>query len=180
MRDGKCNYCEASELGKSIWNDGKCRNCGASFRNNLIRDKTNQFVCRYCGWPVKDKPIEDTLKPTPSTPSDPDPIPPNSPAATIQASSGGSSDGLGIFPEIMIGIVIFVIASVIPLLSRGVVGNVTSTNHTIDVPSYTPGASIMLIGGAFVSGIILTFVILRNRHRRELRRQRKLLGATNQ
>jgi hypothetical protein len=183
IRDGKCNYCEASELGKSIWNEGKCRNCGAGFRNNLIKDKNNQFVCRYCGWPVRDKPIEDTLKATVSTPSDSDPLPPNSPAATIQSSTATNSDS-GLVREVLaLGIVIFIFGALAgPLMTivTKTTPNVTATNHTVDVPSYTPGISIMLIGGAFVGGIILTFVMLRNRHRRELQRQRKLLGATTQ
>src|SRR2546427_10228443 len=96
MRDGKCHYCSAIELGKGIWNEGKCRNCGAGLKNNLIRDKANQFVCRYCGWPVRDKPVEDTLR-SPSTPPDPEPLPPNSPARTI--SSSGNGGGLDDFPH---------------------------------------------------------------------------------
>jgi len=182
LRNGKCNYCEASELGKSIWNEGKCRNCGAGFRNNLIKDKNNQFVCRYCGWPVRDKPIEDALKATPSTPPDDNPLPPNSPAATIQSSGDSLADTAWLREMGWMIVVIFMIAVFVPVIGTftNISPNVTSTNHTVDVPSYTPGASIMLIGGAFIGGIILTFVILRNRHRRELQRQRKLLGATTQ
>ena len=180
MRDGKCNYCQASELAKNIWNEGKCRNCGAGLKNNLIKDKENRFVCRYCGWPVTERPIEDTLR-SPSTPPDDNPLPPNSPVATITASQP-LEHGLSLFP-VVIGIILinFIIASLVsPLFSKGMIANVTSTNHTVDVPSYTPGVGIILIGGAFASGIALTFLILRNRHRRELRRQQKLLGASNQ
>jgi hypothetical protein len=177
MRNGKCNYCQSSELGKSIWNEGKCRNCGAGFHKNLIRDKQNQFVCRYCGWPVKDKPIQD---PTSSTPPDPDPLPPNSPAATINSSSSGEIGNFGISGLIIVSLTgIMAFALLGPILTMNLISrtspNITSTNHPIDVPTYTPGASIILLGGAFVAGIILTFAILRNRHRRELQRQRKLL-----
>jgi hypothetical protein len=180
MRNGHCNYCEASEIGKGIWNEGKCRNCGAGLKNNLIKDKQNQFVCRYCGWPVKDKPIEDTLKPTPSTPPDSDPLPPNSPARTVQSSSGGIGlDGLEFLPMLFILIfMVLIVFTTLPVISH-ISANVTTTNHPVDIPFYTPGASVILLGGAFIMGILLTFVILRNRHRRELQRQRKLLGPTS-
>jgi hypothetical protein len=171
MRNGHCNYCEASEIGKGIWNEGKCRNCGAGLKNNLIKDKQNQFICRYCGWPVRDKPVEDTLKPTPSTPPDPDPLPPNSPARTISSSDVGFDTGW--LPEIFgFLLLIFMVATLLPVLTTvtKISSNVTTTNHPVDVPLYTPGASVILLGGAFILGILLTFVILRNRHKRELQR----------
>lgn len=183
MRDGKCNYCQATELGKGIWNEGKCRNCGAPLHKNLIKDKQNQFVCRYCGWPVRDIPVEDTLVPTRPSPT-PDPLPPNSPAATISASSSSDHSILAGFGEMLSLLTIFIffiliVALIGPISSTFLKSpNITSTTHTIDVPSYVPGPSIMLIGGAFIMGILLTFAILRNRHRRELARQRKLLGTT--
>jgi len=184
MRDGKCNYCHATELAKTVWNEGKCRNCGASLTNNLIKDKQNQFVCRYCGWPVRDKPVEDTLR-SPSTPPDPEPLPPNSPVATISFSSSNSVGfGHNEFEIIMfLAFTIFFVTAVLPIALHSatqISGNITTTNHSIDVPVYSPGFSVILLGGAFIAGIILTFVILRNRHRRELQRQRRLLGATTQ
>jgi len=175
LRDGKCNYCQATELGKGIWNEGKCRNCGANLHGNLIKDKENQFVCRYCGWPVRDKPIEDTLKPAASTPSDPDPLPPNSPAATISASSSTGDPGSILGTIFGFTIILFFVMAVFPVMLNTATKNITSTTHTVDVPTYTPGLSIILIGGAFAMGIILTFTILRNRHRRELQRQQKLI-----
>jgi hypothetical protein len=171
MRDGHCNYCQASELAKNVWNDGKCRNCGAGLHNNLVRDKQNQFVCRYCGWPVRDKPVEDTLKPTPSTPPDPDPLPPNSPARHISSSNFGS-ESFG-FDLILLPFILIVAVLLLPVMMNMITqtsGNITTTNHPIDIPVYYPGASVILIGGVFVAGVILTFVILRVRHRRELRR----------
>ena len=177
MRDGKCNYCQSQQLLKDAWADGKCRNCSASLRNNLIRDKDNYLVCRYCGWPVKDKSLEDVIKPTASTPPDPEPLPPNSPARTISHSSDfGPSFGIGnVFPLVfVIFITIVLIGPLLTVISKTST-NITTTNHPVDVPTYTPGSSIILLGGAFALGIILTFVILRNRHRRELQRQRKLL-----
>jgi len=183
MRDGKCNYCSATELAKTVWNEGKCRNCGASLTNNLIKDKQNQFVCRYCGWPVRDKPVEDTLR-SPSTPPDPEPLPPNSPTATISSLSRGGGNDIGFYTEmfafLMMIMIFFALVGPILEVVKKTTGNITTTNHPIDVPTYTPGLSVILLGGAFVAGIILTFVILRNRHRRELQRQRRLLGATTQ
>ena len=181
MRDGRCNYCQSQRLLKDAWADGKCRNCSASLKNNLIRDKDNYLVCRYCGWPVKDKPLEDVIKPTASAPSDPESLPPNSPARTISSSSSGEGFELDhhllaeIVPILMIGFIVVTLLGPIATISTKISSNITSTNHTIDVPTYSPGSSIILLGGAFAVGIILTFAILRNRHRRELRRQRKLL-----
>lgn len=87
----------------------------------------------------------------------------------------------GMFGHLILALFLVIVGfTVIPLITGfgHISGNITSTNHTVDVPSYTPGVSIILIGGAFIAGIALTFMILRNRHRRELQRQRKLLGAT--
>ena len=176
MRDGKCNYCQSQQLLKDSWADGKCRNCSASLRNNLIRDKDNYLVCRYCGWPVKDKPLEDIIKPTASTPPDPEPLPPNSPARTISSSSVSAEFNISSILALFI-FVIFTLAMMGPLLTTisKTSANITTTNHPVDVPVYSPGLSVILLGGAFIGGILLTFVILRNRHRRELQRKRKLL-----
>src|SRR5256885_11018897 len=171
MRDGKCHYCSETKLGKNIWNEGKCRNCGAGLKNTLIRDKANQFVCRYCGWPVIDKPVEDTLR-SPSSPSDPDPLPPNSPSRTIHSSSSGVEFGEDFELSHLIPLVFSIFIAVVlvgPLLTAisKTSSNITTTNHQVDVPTYSLGSSIILLGGAFAAGIILTFAILRNRHRRE-------------
>ena len=176
IRDGKCNYCQSQQLLKDSWADGKCRNCSASLRNNLIRDKDNYLVCRYCGWPVKDKPLEDIIKPTASTPPDPEPLPPNSPARTISSSSVSAEFNISSILALFI-FVIFTLAMMGPLLTAisKTSANITTTNHPVDVPTYSPGNSVILLGGVFVAGVLLTFVILRNRHRRELQRQRKLL-----
>src|SRR5437867_1688383 len=169
MRDGKCNYCQSQRLLKDAWADGKCRNCSASLKNNLIRDKDNYLVCRYCGWPVKDKPIEDVIKPTASAPSDPEPLPPNSPARTISHSSDlAPSFGIeDIIPVLLIIIITMVLIGPLLIVISKTTGNITTTNHSIDVPTYTPGVSVIFLGGAFAVGIILTFMILRSRHRRE-------------
>ena len=161
IRNGKCNYCESQQLLRDAWADGKCRNCSAPLRNNLIRDKDNWLVCRYCGWPVKDKPVDDIIKP--STPPQPnDTAPPNSPVARITSSSGHELTSI----VIMI-MIVMITGALVPQMAK-IAANVTSSAPPVQVEPTIVPLSAILIPAAFITGIVLTYMILRNRARRRI------------
>ncbi len=157
MRNGHCNFCQSQELLKKAYStDGHCRNCGADLRaNNLIRDKDNWLICRYCGWPIRQKTAESI---TGTSTIGPPPIQTSTLSSVI-------SGGLGL---IFMGIFALVILTILGGFS-GISGifptsNVTKITTNINNAVVTGSVFLSVLAGLILIGFLFAILGLARSH----------------
>src|SRR5713101_6248726 len=140
MRNGVCNYCKSQDLLRDAYSEnGRCRNCGADLsKDGLVRDAQNWLICRYCGWPIRQKSSKAIATSTVDGPS---------PSSSVPALNSILSAGLGL-------VFMSVFAIVILAILGGFVGfsGIWPTSNVTKITTNIAG-SIVQAAGVFLTAI---------------------------